>query len=212
MQQSGELGKRLQEMEGEAYELAGQPFNLGSPKQLGEILFEKLQAAGAQENAHRRASTAEEVLVELALDYPLPKLLLEYRSLSKLKSTYTDKLPEMINPVTGRVHTSYHQAVAATGRLSSTDPNLQNIPIRTAGGQAYPPGLYRTRGLQDPGGGLLADRAAHHGPPVRRRGAASRRSTKAGTCIPPLPPKSSRCRWTRCPPSSGARPRRSISD
>ena len=86
-------------------------------------------------------STAEDVLVELALDYPLPKVLLEYRSLSKLKSTYTDKLPEMINPETGRVHTSYHQAVAATGRLSSSDPNLQNIPIRTEEGQAYPPGL-----------------------------------------------------------------------
>jgi DNA polymerase-1 len=135
VQQSGELGKRLQELEGEAYELAGQPFNLGSPKQLGEILFEKLQLPVIKKTPTGAASTAEEVLMELALDYPLPKLLLEYRSLSKLKSTYTDKLPEMINPTTGRVHTSYHQAVAATGRLSSTDPNLQNIPIRTQEGR-----------------------------------------------------------------------------
>jgi len=135
VQQSAELGKRLQELEGEAFELAGQPFNLGSPKQLGEILFEKLQLPVIKKTPTGAASTAEEVLMELALDYPLPKLLLEYRSLSKLKSTYTDKLPEMINATTGRVHTSYHQAVAATGRLSSTDPNLQNIPIRTPEGR-----------------------------------------------------------------------------
>jgi DNA polymerase-1 len=135
VQQSGELGRRLQELEAEAYELAGTRFNLGSPKQLGEILFEKLQLPVIKKTPTGAASTAEEVLAELALDYPLPKLLLEYRSLSKLKSTYTDKLPEMINPVTGRVHTSYHQAVAATGRLSSTDPNLQNIPIRTREGR-----------------------------------------------------------------------------
>jgi DNA polymerase I len=135
VQQSGELGKRLAELEGEAHELAGQPFNLGSPKQLGEILFEKLELPVIKKTPKGAPSTAEEVLAELALDYPLPKLLLEYRSLSKLKSTYTDKLPEMINAATGRVHTSYHQAVAATGRLSSTDPNLQNIPIRTQEGR-----------------------------------------------------------------------------
>jgi DNA polymerase-1 len=135
VQQSSELGKRLQELEGEAHELAGQPFNLGSPKQLGEILFEKLQLPVIKKTPTGAPSTAEEVLMELALDYPLPKLLLEHRSLSKLKSTYTDKLPEMINATTGRVHTSYHQAVAATGRLSSTDPNLQNIPIRTQEGR-----------------------------------------------------------------------------
>ena len=135
VQQSGELGKRLAELEGEAHELAGQPFNLGSPKQLGEILFEKLELPVIKKTPKGAPSTAEEVLAELALDYPLPKLLLEYRSLSKLKSTYTDKLPEMINATTGRVHTSYHQAVAATGRLSSTDPNLQNIPIRTQEGR-----------------------------------------------------------------------------
>ncbi len=135
VQQSGELGKRLLELEGEAHELAGQPFNLGSPKQLGDILFEKLQLPIIKKTPKGAPSTAEDVLAELALDYPLPQLLLEYRSLSKLKSTYTDKLPEMINAATGRVHTSYHQAVAATGRLSSTDPNLQNIPIRTQEGR-----------------------------------------------------------------------------
>ena len=133
--QSGELGARLQQLQGQAHELAGQEFNLGSPKQLGEILFEKLELPVIKKTPKGAPSTAEDVLVELALDYPLPKVLLEYRSLSKLKSTYTDKLPEMINPQTGRVHTSYHQAVTATGRLSSSDPNLQNIPIRTEEGR-----------------------------------------------------------------------------
>ena len=133
--QSAELGNRLEELKAQAYELAGEEFNLGSPKQLGAILFEKLELPVIKKTPKGAPSTAEEVLVELALDYPLPKLLLEYRSLSKLKSTYTDKLPEMVNPRTGRVHTSYHQAVAATGRLSSSDPNLQNIPIRTEEGR-----------------------------------------------------------------------------
>ncbi len=133
--QSLELGRRLEELQGEAYDLAGAEFNLGSPKQLGEILFDKLELPVIKKTPKGAPSTAEEVLAELALDYPLPKLLLEYRSLSKLKSTYTDKLPEMINPLTGRVHTSYHQAVTATGRLSSSDPNLQNIPIRTEEGR-----------------------------------------------------------------------------
>jgi len=133
--QSHELTGRLQELEQKAHELAGQAFNLGSPKQLGEILFEKLELPVIKKTPKGAPSTAEEVLVELALDYPLPEVLLEYRSLSKLKSTYTDKLPEMIDPDTGRVHTSYHQAVTATGRLSSSDPNLQNIPIRTAEGR-----------------------------------------------------------------------------
>ncbi len=133
--QSAELGQRLLQLQGAAHDLAGQEFNLGSPKQLGEILFDKLGLPIIKKTPKGAPSTAEEVLVELALDYPLPKLLLEYRSLSKLKSTYTDKLPEMINSRTGRVHTSYHQAVAATGRLSSSDPNLQNIPIRTEEGR-----------------------------------------------------------------------------
>ncbi len=134
-QQSAELGERLQALEAEAHDLAGQPFNLGSPKQLGEILFTKLELPVIRKTPKGAPSTAEEVLAELALDYPLPKVLLQYRTLSKLKSTYTDRLPEMINPATGRVHTSYHQAITATGRLSSSDPNLQNIPIRTEEGR-----------------------------------------------------------------------------
>lgn len=132
---SGELGVRLSQLQEQAFILAGEEFNLGSPKQLGEILFNKLELPVIKKTPKGAPSTAEEVLVELALDFPLPKLLLEYRSLSKLKSTYTDKLPEMVNPSTGRVHTSYHQAVTATGRLSSSDPNLQNIPIRTEEGR-----------------------------------------------------------------------------
>lgn len=134
-QQSLEIEQRLSELEKEAYDLAGEPFNLGSPKQLGAILFEKLELPVIKKTPKGAPSTAEEVLQELALDYPLPKLLIEHRGLSKLKSTYTDKLPLMINPTSGRIHTSYHQAVAATGRLSSTDPNLQNIPIRNAEGR-----------------------------------------------------------------------------
>lgn len=110
-------------------------------------------------------STSEEVLEELALDYPLPKVILQYRGLAKLKSTYTDKLPLMINPKTGRVHTSYHQAVAATGRLSSTDPNLQNIPVRNEEGRRIRR-FHRTRGLSDCLGGLLANRTAHYGAPL----------------------------------------------
>ncbi len=135
-QQSLELGERLVALERQAFELAGQEFNLGSPKQLGAILYDKLGLPVLSKTATGQPSTAENVLAELAeQDHALPKLLMEYRSLSKLKSTYTDKLPEQINPRTGRIHTSYHQAVAATGRLSSTDPNLQNIPIRTAEGR-----------------------------------------------------------------------------
>jgi DNA polymerase-1 len=147
-QQSRELGKRLQELEGEAHDLAGQAFNLGSPKQLGEILFDKLELPVLKKTPKGAPSTAEEVLAELALDYPLPRVLLEYRSLSKLKSTYTDKLPEMINPATGRVHTSYHQAVTATGRLSSSDPNLQNIPIRTEEGRRIRQAFIAPRGYR----------------------------------------------------------------
>ena len=133
--QSGEMAKQIRQLEKDAYEAAGQPFNLGSPKQLQQILFEKLELPIIRKTPKGQPSTAEDVLVELASDYELPGLVLEYRSLSKLKSTYTDKLPQQINPRTGRVHTSYHQAVAATGRLSSSDPNLQNIPIRTPQGR-----------------------------------------------------------------------------
>jgi len=145
---SAELGERLQQLERDAHELAGTEFNLGSPKQLAEILFEKQALPVIKKTPKGAPSTAEEVLAELALDYPLPKVLLEHRSLSKLKSTYTDKLPEMINPGTGRVHTSYHQAVTATGRLSSSDPNLQNIPIRTAEGRRIRQAFIAPRGYR----------------------------------------------------------------
>lgn len=132
---SQELTSRLAELELKAHELAGEPFNLSSTKQLQTILFEKQGIKPTKKTPGGAPSTSEEVLAELALDYPLPKVILEHRGLSKLKSTYTDKLPQMINPITGRVHTSYHQAVTATGRLSSTDPNLQNIPVRNEEGR-----------------------------------------------------------------------------
>ncbi|MCG7390465.1 DNA polymerase I [Pantoea sp. ACRSB] len=134
-QHSKELTHRLAELEQKAHELAGEPFNLSSTKQLQTILFEKQGIKPTKKTPGGAPSTSEEVLAELALDYPLPKVILEHRGLSKLKSTYTDKLPQMINPLTGRVHTSYHQAVTATGRLSSTDPNLQNIPVRNDEGR-----------------------------------------------------------------------------
>jgi len=134
-QQSRELAERMVQLEQQAYEIAGQPFNLGSPKQIGEILFGRLGLPVKKKTASGAPSTDEEVLQELAADYPLPARILEHRSLAKLKGTYTDKLPLMVNPDTGRVHTNYAQAVAVTGRLSSNDPNLQNIPIRTAEGR-----------------------------------------------------------------------------
>jgi DNA polymerase-1 len=134
-QQSQDLATRILQLEKEVHELAGQTFNLGSTKQLQEILYDKMSLPILKKTPKGAPSTSEEVLQELALDYPLPKLLMEYRGLTKLKNTYTDKLPKMINARTGRIHTSYHQAVAATGRLSSTEPNLQNIPIRTEEGR-----------------------------------------------------------------------------
>ena len=134
-QQSQKIGEELINIENKAFELAGQPFNLASPKQLREILFEKLQIKPLKKTPTGTPSTSEEVLQELAKDYPLPKILLEYRTLAKLKSTYTDKLPLMINQSTGRIHTSYNQAVAVTGRLASSDPNLQNIPIKSPEGR-----------------------------------------------------------------------------
>ena len=133
--QSNEIGAKLVALENQAYQLAGQPFNLASPKQLQEILFDKLAIKPTKKTPSGAPSTDEDVLQELALDHPLPKVLLEYRGLAKLKSTYTDKLPRMINVSTGRVHTSYNQAVAITGRLASSDPNLQNIPVRSAEGR-----------------------------------------------------------------------------
>ena len=134
-QQSQELALRIAELEREAWDLAGQEFNLASPKQLGEILFTKLEIPVLKKTAKGAPSTKEEVLQELALDYPLPKVLIEHRGLAKLKSTYTDKLPVMINRATKRIHTSYNQSGTATGRLSSSDPNLQNIPVRNAEGR-----------------------------------------------------------------------------
>jgi DNA polymerase-1 len=150
-QQSGELARRISELEQEAHREARQPFNLGSPKQIQQLLFDKLQLPVLAKTPRGAPSTAESVLQELALDYPLPRLILEHRSLSKLKSTYTDKLPQQVCPDTGRVHTSYHQAVAATGRLSSSDPNLQNIPVRTEEGRRI-----RQAFVASPGRVLLA--------------------------------------------------------
>lgn len=149
--QSRELGEKLLNLETRAYELAGQPFNMNSPKQVQEILFEKLGLPVKKKTPSGTPSTDEEVLQELALDFPLPKLMLEYRGLSKLKSTYTDKLPLMVNPATGRVHTSYSQAVAVTGRLASSDPNLQNIPVRTAEGRRI-----REAFIADPGSHIVS--------------------------------------------------------
>ncbi|MED5252137.1 MAG: DNA polymerase I [Pseudomonadota bacterium] len=134
-EQSQQLEQRIRELESEAFELAGREFNLGSPKQLGQILFEEQKIPVIKKTPQGAPSTAEAVLEELALDYPLPKVIMQHRGLAKLKSTYTDKLPRLLNKTTGRVHTSYHQAVTATGRLSSSDPNLQNIPIRTEEGR-----------------------------------------------------------------------------
>lgn len=145
---SRQLTARLAELEQKAHELAGEAFNLSSPKQLQTILFEKQGIKPTKKTPGGAPSTSEEVLAELALDYPLPKVILEHRGLSKLKTTYTDKLPQMINPLTGRVHTSYHQAVTATGRLSSTDPNLQNIPVRNEEGRRIRHAFIASQGQQ----------------------------------------------------------------
>ena len=145
-EQSAELSQRMHTLEEESYEVAGQRFNMGSPKQIQAILFDKLGLPVLHKTPKGQPSTAESTLQELAENFPLPKLILEHRGLSKLKSTYTDKLPEQINAATGRVHTSYHQAVAATGRLSSSDPNLQNIPVRTAEGRRIRQAFVAARG------------------------------------------------------------------
>jgi DNA polymerase-1 len=150
-EQSKELAGRMREIETQAHQEAGEAFNLGSPKQIQTILFEKLELPVLSKTPKGQPSTAESVLQELALEYDLPRLILEYRSTSKLKSTYTDALPARVNPLTGRVHTSYHQAVASTGRLSSTEPNLQNIPVRTEAGRRI-----RQAFVAEPGCRLLA--------------------------------------------------------
>ena len=147
VRQSGALGQEMLALEQRAYELAGQPFNLNSPKQLGEILFGRMQLPVVRKTAGGAPSTDEEVLTRLAQDYPLPQVLLEYRGLSKLKPTYTDKLPRMVNPRTGRVHTHYAQAAVITGRLASSDPNLQNIPVRTAAGRRVREAFVATDGV-----------------------------------------------------------------
>ncbi len=193
--QSGELGAKMMALEAKAHELAGQPFNLASPKQLGEILFDRLKLPVVKKTPSGAPSTDEEVLEKLALDHPLPKALLEHRGLSKLKSTYTDKLPRMVNARTGRVHTNYAQAVAVTGRLSSTDPNLQNIPVRTAEGRRIREAFIAPAGLEDRLGGLFADRAAHHGAPLGGPRASSRRSRPARTSTATPRPRSSA--WRR---------------
>ncbi len=149
--QSHEMGRKIMALEAQAYELAGQPFNLASPKQLADILFEKQGLPVKKKTPSGGPSTDEEVLSELALDYPLPKLLLEHRSLSKLKGTYTDKLPRMVNPATGRVHTSFAQAAVVTGRLASSDPNLQNIPVRSEEGRKI-----RTAFIAPPGASIVS--------------------------------------------------------
>jgi len=146
--QSAEIAEKVASIEALAYEDAGKEFNLGSAKQIGELLYEVKGMPVIRKTPKGQPSTAEDVMEQLAADYPLPRLILEYRSLSKLKSTYTDKLPEQINAKTGRVHTSYHQAVASTGRLSSSDPNLQNIPIRTHEGRRIREAFIAPEGYQ----------------------------------------------------------------
>lgn len=212
MAQSHQLGTEMLRLESEAYELAGQPFNLNSPKQLQEILFGKLgiPTKGVKKTPSGGYSTDESVLEALALDYPLPKCILQYRGLAKLKSTYTDKLPQLINADTGRVHTNYAQAVAITGRLASSDPNLQNIPVRTPEGRRVreafiaPPGrvivsadysqieLRIMAHLSDDAGMLQA-------------------FASGGTFTAPPPPRCLAWRWTRLAPISAAPPRRSTS-
>ena len=166
--QSSEIAAQLQEIHAAACKEAGYELNIESPKQLQHMLFEKLQLPVLRKTPTGQPSTAEDVLEELAESYPLPRIILDYRGLAKLKSTYTDKLPEQIN----RGHGAHPHVLSpgrrATGRLSSADPNLQNIPIRTRRGPPHPPGLHRAAGVRADGRGLFADRAAHHGAPVRR--------------------------------------------
>ena len=174
LQQSSELAEQMLEAERQAHRLAGQAFNIGSPKQIQEILYGKLQLPIRAKTPTGQPSTAESVLQELAAEHELPALILKHRELSKLKSTYTDRLPEQVNPATGRVHTSYHQAVAATGRLSSSDPNLQNIPIRTEEGRKIRQAFIAAPGNVLAGRGLFPDRTSNHGSFIGRRGLVGR--------------------------------------
>jgi DNA polymerase-1 len=189
-QQSDELGRKIMALEAEAQALAGQPFNLGSPKQLAEILFNQQGLPVVKKTPGGAPSTDEEVLEKLAEDYPLPKKILEHRSFAKLKNTYTDKLPKMINPATGRVHTSFGQATAVTGRLASTDPNLQNIPIRTAEGRRIRSAFVAPRITASSAPTIRRSNCASW-PTCRTIRACSKPSPRARTCIAPRPPRSS---------------------
>lgn len=188
--QSTGLGQRLLELEQQAYALAGQPFNLNSPKQIGEIFFTQLKLPVIKKTASGAPSTDEEVLQKLAEDYPLPKLLLDFRGLAKLKSTYTDKLPKMVNPQTGRVHTTYGQATAVTGRLASTDPNLQNIPVRTEEGRRIREAFVAPAGSVIVSADYCRSSCASW-PTCPRTKACCAPSARARTCTAPPRPKSS---------------------
>jgi DNA polymerase-1 len=204
---SDTLGREMLEIEAKAFEAAGQPFNLNSPKQLGEILFNQIGLKPRKKTPGGAPSTNEDALQELALDHPLPKLILDYRGLAKLKSTYTDKLPGMVNPATGRVHTTYSQAVAVTGRLSSNDPNLQNIPVRTPEGRKIreafiaPPAF-----VWSPPTTPRSNYASWPTSPATK--ACSRPSRRMRTSTPPPPPRSRGYPWSRSPRICGAWPRR----
>jgi hypothetical protein len=209
--QSHEMGQKIMALEAQAYELAGQPFNLASPKQLADILFEKQGLPVKKKTPSGGPSTDEEVLSELALDYPLPKLLLEHRSLSKLKGTYTDKLPRMVNPQTWACA---HQL--CPGRRGHWAAGLQRPQSAEHSGAQRgrpenPYRLHRPAGQQHRLGRLFADRAAHHGPPVGRRSACSTLSPTARTCTAPRPAKSSASRRSKSAPTSAASPRASTS-
>ena len=209
--QSREFARQLQELLLQAHREAGHEFNIDSPKQLQQILFERLQLPVRRRTPTGQPSTAEDVLEELAEGYALPRIVLEYRALAKLKSTYTDKLPELVNERTGRIHTNYAQAVAATGRLSSLDPNLQNIPVRRAEGRRIRQAFIAAAGQRADRRGLLADRAAHHGAPVRGRESARR--FRRGPRRAPGDRRGSVRRGARrrSPPNSAAPPRSSTS-
>ena len=183
-------------LEREIHQLAGTTFNIGSPKQLAEVLFGKLGLPVIR-RTKTGPSTDADVLEELAALHPVPAKIVEYRGLTKLKGTYIDALPALVHPRTGRLHTTFNQAVAATGRLSSSDPNLQNIPIRTEVGRRIRAGLRRRPRLPDRLGRLLADRAAHPGALLRGPGLPGRLPQRRRTSTSAPPPRCSACRRTR---------------